>query len=204
MKKMFPEHSKKIINDQNYQTIFDVLKQAHNDGYSTIKIVCGADRAKEFEKLSNSYNGQLYQFDIIEVLPLSNIDPDGNNSVEGISSSRLRLAAAEGDFITFRTALPETLTNKKAIELFDKVRVGMEIGEIQKEGYKSWEIAPKLNEDQLRENYINKNIFDTDTIVENLNTGMVGKIIRRGTNYLICVTEDGMMFKSWIKDLMEH
>ena len=32
---------------------------------------------------------------------------------------------------------------------------------------------------------------------------MVGKIIRRGTNYLICVTEDNIMFKSWIKDVNE-
>jgi hypothetical protein len=39
--------------------------------------------------------------------------------------------------------------------------------------------------------------------VENLNTGLVGRIIRRGTNYLICVTEDKIMFKSWIKDVME-
>ena len=33
--------------------------------------------------------------------------------------------------------------------------------------------------------------------------GLVGRIIRRGTNYLICVTEDNIMFKSWIKDVME-
>ena len=41
-------------------------------------------------------------------------------------------------------------------------------------------------------------------MVENLNTGLVGKIIRRGTSYLICVTEDDVMFKSWIKDLNEY
>ena len=40
-------------------------------------------------------------------------------------------------------------------------------------------------------------------IVENVNTGLVGKIIRRGTSYLICVTEDKIMFKSWIKDVSE-
>ena len=28
--------------------------------------------------------------------------------------------------------------------------------------------------------------------------------MRRGTNHLICVTEDGYMFKSWIKDVMEY
>ena len=39
---------------------------------------------------------------------------------------------------------------------------------------------------------------------ENLNTGLVGEVMRRGTNHLICVTEDGYMFKSWIKDVMEY
>ena len=32
---------------------------------------------------------------------------------------------------------------------------------------------------------------------------MVGRIIRRGTSYVICVTENKMMFKSWIKDINE-
>ena len=41
-------------------------------------------------------------------------------------------------------------------------------------------------------------------IVENLNTGLVGEIIRRGANHLICVSEEGFMFKSWIKDVMEY
>ena len=40
-------------------------------------------------------------------------------------------------------------------------------------------------------------------MVENLNTGLRGRIVRRGTNYLISVTEDKMMFKSWIGDVSE-
>jgi len=31
----------------------------------------------------------------------------------------------------------------------------------------------------------------------------LGKIIRTGANYIIAVTEDNMMFKSWIKDITE-
>ena len=63
--------------------------------------------------------------------------------------------------------------------------------------------SPKFDQQSLRENYIEENIFKVGQFVENLNTGMVGRIIRRGTNYLICVTENGMMFKSWIKDIQE-
>ena len=34
-----------------------------------------------------------------------------------------------------------------------------------------------------------------------MNTGLVGRIIRRGTSYLICVSDDDLMFISWIKDV---
>jgi hypothetical protein len=58
-------------------------------------------------------------------------------------------------------------------------------------------------EKELRDKYIRGEIFNEGDWVENLNTGSVGKIIRRGTNYLICVTEDNIMFKPWIKDVVE-
>lgn len=203
MRKMFPDHSERIVNDPNYKTIFDVLKKAHNDGYANVRIVGGADRVKEFERLSNDYNGQLYQFDIIDVISSGDRDPDSNKGVEGVSASRLRLAAAEGDFMTFRAGLPKGIRTKQALELFDLVRQGMGIQEIQQEGYNIWEVAPKFDQKSLRENYIDENIFKVGQFVENLNTGLIGRIIRRGTNYLICVTENGMMFKSWIKDVKE-
>jgi|TARA_Y100000992_G_C21092707_1_gene408731 hypothetical protein len=58
-------------------------------------------------------------------------------------------------------------------------------------------------ETDLREKYLNGDIFNDGDFVKNINTEQVGKIIRRGTNYLICVTEGGEMFKSWIKDVEE-
>jgi hypothetical protein len=202
MRKLFSDHGERIVNDPNQVTIFDTLKKAHNDGYAGVRIICGNTRAKEFENLANSYNGQLYQFDGIEVLPIGEMDADGKE-VDGITSSRMRLAAAEGDFVTFRNLTPSSIPRKEIIQIFDLVRQGMGIEEIQQEGYNLWEIAPKFDLQSLRENYVCGNIFKVDSIVENLNTGLSGKIIRRGTNYLICVTEDGMMFKSWIKDVSE-
>ena len=71
------------------------------------------------------------------------------------------------------------------------------------EGWNLWEIAPEFDWKNLRENYVNGALFKMDQLVENLHTGLIGKIIRRGTNYLICVTEDNIMFKSWITDLTE-
>jgi len=63
--------------------------------------------------------------------------------------------------------------------------------------------VPTLSERDLRENYISGKIFQIGSVVENLNTGVVGKIIRTGTNYVICVTEDDEMFKAWITNVAE-
>ena len=199
MQKFYPNHAGNIVNDANTKTIFDVLKMAHNNGYAGVRIIGGADRVKEFEKLSSQYNGQLYNFDNIEVVSAGDRDPDAQG-VEGMSASRMRLAAAEGDFKTFRSGLPPEVKPAEAKELFNILRGAMSV----KEGWDIWQIAPKFDFQTLRENYLTESIFKLGEKVENLNTGLVGRIIRRGTNYLICVTESGQMFKSWIKDLTEY
>ncbi len=201
MRSMFPQHSERIVNDGANRTIFDVLKKAHNDGYTNVRIVAGQDRVKEFDKLAQNYNGQLYQFDAMEVISSGDRDPDAEG-MEGLSSSRMRLAAAEGDFKTFRAGLPEGIPRKSAMELFDTVRQTMNVKEM-KEFWNIWEIAPKYDLENLRESYVAKKIFNIGDKVENLNTGMIGRIIRRGANHLICVAENNIMFKSWVKDLRE-
>ena len=198
MKQMFPQHSEKIINDPGNKTIFDILKRAHNDGYAGVRIVGGADRQKEFDKLVNNYNGKMYQFDNIEVRSAGDRDPD-SDSVEGMSASKQRKAAAENDFDNFLKGVPTAMNKKAARELFDNVRKSMNI----KEGWNLWEIAPKFDWKNLRENYLNKKVFNIGETVQNINTGLIGRIIRRGTSYLICVTEDKIMFKSWLKDITE-
>ena len=198
MRQMYPNHSERIVNDPQNRTIFDVLKKAHMDGYTNVRIVGGGDRVAEFEKLSNNYNGKLYAFDNVEVLSAGDRDPDGDD-VSGMSASKQRKAAAEGDFATFRKGVPSSMNAKQAKDLYNSIRAAMQI----KEGWNMWEIAPKFDWKNLRENFINENIFRVGELVENINTGLIGKIIRRGTNHLICVTEDDIMFKSWIKDVSE-
>ena len=198
MQQMFPKHKDKIVNDAANRTIFDVLKKAHTDGYTNVRIVGGSDRVSEFEKLTGTYNGKLYNFDNIEVRSAGNRDADSDD-VSGMSASKQRKAAAENDFEGFLRGVPTSMNKKMAKDLFNNVRKGMNI----KEGWNLWQIAPKFDWKNLRENYINKKIFNIGEIVENVNTGLVGKIIRRGTSYLICVTEDKIMFKSWIKDVSE-
>ena len=197
MRKMYPKHGEKIVNDGNSKTIFDVLKQAHADGYSGVNIVVGSDRQAEFEKLASKYNGDLYDFANLSVVSAGERDPDADD-VSGMSASKLRKAAAEGDFETFRKGTPKSLDDKETRKLFMTIRKSMKV----EEGWSLWEIAPKFDLEGLRESYVNEEVYRVGDVIENLNTGLVGRVIRRGANYLICVTEDNILFKPWIKDVV--
>ena len=197
MRRMYPKHGERIVNDAGSKTIFDVLKQAHADGYSGVNIVVGSDRQAEFEKLASKYNGQLYDFAELNVVSAGERDADSDD-VSGMSASKLRKAAADGDFNAFRKGTPKSLDDKESRKLFMTIRKSMKV----EEGYSLFEIAPKMDMESLRESYVNGEVFNVGDVVENINTGLFGRIIRRGANYLICVTEDNIMFKPWIKDVV--
>jgi hypothetical protein len=205
MRKMFPEFEETIINDPDMRSIFDVLVNADKDGYSKVNIVVGSDRQSEFDNLAQKYNDDLYQFDLINVVSAGVRDADADG-IEGMSASKMRKAVIDNDFKSFRSGTPKSLDDGQTQALFDAVRQGMQVkkSKVKKESYSLWEIAPKYDQKTLRENYIKGKVFKIGDIIENLNTGLVGKIIRRGTNHLICVTNEDYMFKSWIKDVMEY
>tara|TARA_B100001093_G_C26300807_1_gene789298 strand:+ start:22 stop:606 length:585 start_codon:yes stop_codon:yes gene_type:complete len=68
----------------------------------------------------------------------------------------------------------------------------------------SYDYGTDEYEKDLREKYINDEIFAVGDLVKCNTSEKEGKIIRRGANYLICVTEDDEMFKPWIKNVYEH
>ena len=203
MRKMFPDYKDNIINDPQMRSIFDVLVAASEEGYKSVNIIVGSDRLGEFESLAMKYNGDIYNFDEIKTISAGPRD-DEAEGVGGVSSSKQRKAVMDDDFDAFKRGLPKTVKDGDAKALFDAVRTGMK----QKkkgveESYDLWEIAPKSDPRGLRDNYVKRRIFNIGDLVENLNTGLVGRIMRRGTNYLICVTEQDNMFKSWIHDVAE-
>ena len=205
MRKIFPDFGEDIINDYKMKTIFDVLTNADKDGYANVNIVVGSDRQAEFENLAQKYNGDLYTFDLIRVVSAGVRDADADG-VEGMSASKMRKAVMDDDFASFRRGTPKSLNDAETKALFNSVRQGMgaKKSKVKKESYNLWEIAPKYYMRNLRENYVSGKIYRIGDRVQNLNTGLIGEVMRRGTNHLICVTEEGYMFKSWIKDLMEY
>jgi len=203
MKKMFPDYSENIVNDDEMKSIFNVLTTAGEQGYKNVNIIVGSDRQSEFENLAQKYNGELYNFELIRVISAGVRDADAEG-VEGMSASKMRKAVVDGDFDSFRKGTPKDLDDGDTQALFDAVRTGMGVKKMKKESYELWEIAPRYDQRTLRERYLTGDLFKIGDIVENLNTGLIGKIMRRGTNYLICVTEQDNMFKSWIRDVMEY
>jgi len=205
MKKLFPDFKDTIINDSEMKSIFDVLTTASDDGYKSVNIIVGADRQAEFENLATKYNGELYDFEDIRVISAGVRDADAEG-VEGMSASKMRKAVTDDDFDAFKRGLPKGTKDADVQAVFDAVRTGMKVKKSKKdveEEIDLWMVAPKLDPRGLRENYFKKKIFNVGDLVESLNTGLIGKIIRRGANYLISVTENNVMFKSWTHDLME-
>lgn len=198
MQSMFPEYADYIVDSDKSKTIFDVLGSVYDDGYTDVVVVVGQDRLGEFQSLVHKGEGQQYQFNNIEVVPSGVKDPDSDVESPG-SAAMMRAAAATGDFERFATGLPANMDTREKEEMFNTVSRSMKVSE----DTEIWKIVPELDYEGMRWNYKRNGLFDVGDLVENLNSGLVGRIIRRGANHLICVTKEGIMFKSWLKDVRE-
>ena len=189
MKKMFPKYAKNIIADRA-RNVFEISTSIYNRGYRDVVMVVGSDRVKEFESLLNKYNDVegrhgYYKFDSIKVVSAGDRDPDAEG-VSGMSASKMRAAAAANDFESFQGGLPKGFKDSK--KLFADIKLHMNI----KEDYNL------TQEDLIRDLYIRGEIWNVGDVVETTN-GDEGKIIRKGTNYV--VFED--LRKVWLHDLQE-
>ena len=207
MHKAYPDHTNNIVANDDMRTIFDVLTALDDEGYSSVNIVVGGDRVSEFNSLATKYNGKAYNFDDIKVTSAGDRDPDGEG-VEGMSASKLRKAAAEDDYDTFVAGMPKGLSRKDRQELYNTLRQSMQVEECIEDfgevSYQLYEIAPKLDPKGLREAYFEQGLFSVGCFVENVNTGIIGKVVSRGSNYVITIDEHDNVYRSWLKDLVEH
>jgi len=127
LKEMFPDHSDNVIYDDKVRTVLDALEGAHKRGYKNANIVVGSDRLEEFTKIANKYNGegQKYNFDKINVISAGDRDEDSGDEVSGMSASKLRKLATDGDFDTFSGGIPDTLSTERKKSLYDELRTQM-------------------------------------------------------------------------------
>jgi len=114
----FPEIT---IGHPEVRTIIQALQKVQELGYDHLIYVAGSDRVKSFEELLNKYNGKDYTFKNIQVVSAGERDPDADGA-EGMSASKMRQAAAEGDLDSFKQGVPKP---EVADEMYAAVRSGM-------------------------------------------------------------------------------
>ena len=111
------------IGNPEVKTIIQALQKVEALGYANLIYVAGSDRIASFEKLLNDYNGKEYNFNSIKVVSAGERDPDADGA-EGMSASKMRAAAAEGDLESFKQGVPQ---QEVADEMYAAVRQGMGI-----------------------------------------------------------------------------
>jgi hypothetical protein len=113
-----------VVTKTTAKTIIQVLTELQSAGYTDVTLVVGSDRIPEFKKLLTKYNGKDYQFNSINFISAGQRDPDAEG-VSGMSASKMRALAMEGDLATFKSGLPKALQSS-AKEVYNKLRNIME------------------------------------------------------------------------------
>jgi nicotinic acid mononucleotide adenylyltransferase len=110
------------------KTFIELLKDLQSKGYTNIIHIAGSDRIPEFEKLVSTYNNKP---DKNNIIPFSfkdykfesagERDPD-SEGVTGMSASKLRQLAMDGNLEEFKSGIPESVSDDIKVEIYDKIR----------------------------------------------------------------------------------
>jgi len=158
-------------------------------------MIAGSDRVKVFDAMLNQYNGVegkahgYYKFDSIKIVNAGERDPD-SEGVEGMSASKMRVAAADGDMDSFLQGVPSGFADGK--KLYRDVRRYMGIREER-------DMGDMTDFETVRDAYLTGKIWNVGDIVEA--NGLVGEVVRKGTNYLSFMTEDNKVHKAWLHEI---
>ena len=133
LKKFFPRGNFPLGKTTNP---FDTVLYLCELGYKHIVVVTGSDHIAEYNKIKD-YKGKVatndpkkrsYSFETLEVVVAGEARDDDAQGVAGMSASKMRAAAFNGDFKTFSTGVPGTDNNLKK-QLYNDVRKGLALKE---------------------------------------------------------------------------
>ena len=197
LRKMFPKYARNVMADNNVRTALDIAVKLYEQGYTRIVMVAGSDRIKEFDTLLKKYNDVksrhgYYNFeDGINVISAGERDPDAEG-VTGMSASKVRAAAADGDLDLFMKGV--NVEPKLANLLYKAVRKGMGLKEVTFKDVKLESVS------QQREDYVKGNLFNKGDTVRVKDLDQTGVISKLGTNFV--VVEMGQWKKRvWLEDI---
>ena len=197
IRKMFPKHARSIMMNTKIKTAIDAAVQLFNEGYVNLVMVAGSDRVRDFDILLNRYNGEkarhgFYKFNKITVISAGDRDPDAEG-VEGMSASKMRDAASSGDFTKFSQGIPRNVSNADTKGIYNMVRTGMGL----KEAKETTRHIQLEQVSEIRESYVNGELFNEGDVVVVKDTGELAKVKRLGSNYVI-IEGSGNTYRKWL------
>jgi len=136
--KAFPKEKKTFQSRSKAKTALEVAVELSGK-YDKLVMVVGSDRVSDFSSLLNTYNGKkskhgFYEYKEIDIVSAGERDPDAAGA-SGMSASKMREAAVQGDFDLFKAGVPSGLSDKDAKNMMNDVRVGLRL-DVVREGMK--------------------------------------------------------------------
>lgn len=125
-KAAFPDAN--VVSSTDDKGLFSQLKNLYRSGVKNLTIVTGADRIKKYNSLIMKYNNKdgYFSFKKFRVISAGERDETNDNGVEGLSSSKLRSHAKNGNYEEFKKGMPSTYDEIKTKKLYDKIRQNKE------------------------------------------------------------------------------
>ena len=120
MNKMFPQHKGKIYSGPKQPV--EILQDLMLAGYDEVVFLVGSDRVSAMQFL-HKYNGKDFSFRNIEIKSSGSRDADGDTFA--ISGTKMRRAAAAGDFKTFRSGIPTALNDIDCRALMQEIKLNL-------------------------------------------------------------------------------
>ena len=193
LKKMFPKQMKYYDVELNKKKLFlRLIAIILNKYYERLIMVVGSDRVREFQTELDKFNGATgddaplkgasYSFKEIEVVSAGERDPDAEG-ISGMSASKMRAAAVDGDLKSFKGGVPRGFGAKNTKNMMNDVRKGMGLKAIR---LKESMLTFKEYLNERTEYYLDTSKDNTEKYVANDGdywyTGKIG--IRGGDQYL--------------------
>ncbi len=200
VRKFFPKHARSVMLNKKVKNVFDAVTEMYNDGFKNITMVVGSDRINEFNTLLKKYNGVkgrhgLYNFNKINVISAGDRDPDADD-ISGMSASKMRSLANEGDFTQFSQGLPRNVSNADAKKVYNEVRKGMGLKE-QIDYFNKLHFEPVS---EKREAYVKGNLFNIGDHVTVVGSDELASVTSLGSNYVI-IESNGKLYRKWLSDI---
>ena len=200
VRKFFPKHARSVMLNKKVKNVFDAVTEMYNDGFKNITMVVGSDRINEFNTLLKKYNGVkgrhgLYNFNKINVISAGDRDPDADD-ISGMSASKMRSLANEGDFTQFSQGLPRNVSNADAKKVYNEVRKGMGLKE-QIDYFNKLHFEPVS---EKREAYVKGNLFNIGDRVTVMGSDELAHVTSLGSNYVI-IESGGKLYRKWLTDV---